>query len=102
VLQATHNNSAEFDSEASVPLQQISVVGPTYISGLASRWGYAVHWVHYIRASMYRCTLLCLATSRFGWPARCIMLASMQLVLCMRHMQYIACSMCVDPCMCGK
>jgi hypothetical protein len=39
VLQATHNNSAEFDAEASVPLQQISVVGPSYISGLASRWG---------------------------------------------------------------
>lgn len=38
VLQATHNNTAEFDAEASVPLQHISVVGPSYISGLASRW----------------------------------------------------------------
>ncbi|KAF6259603.1 hypothetical protein COO60DRAFT_1638283 [Scenedesmus sp. NREL 46B-D3] len=38
VLQATHNNTAEFDAEASVPLQHISVVGPSYISGLASRF----------------------------------------------------------------
>jgi hypothetical protein len=38
VLQASHNNSAEFDADASVPLQRISVLGPSYISGLASRW----------------------------------------------------------------
>lgn len=37
VLQASHGNSAEFDPDASVPLQRISVVGPSYISGLASR-----------------------------------------------------------------
>jgi hypothetical protein len=38
VLQAATNNSAEFDVDASVPLKQISVVGPSHISGLASRW----------------------------------------------------------------
>uniref|UniRef100_A0A383WA53 Right handed beta helix domain-containing protein n=1 Tax=Tetradesmus obliquus TaxID=3088 RepID=A0A383WA53_TETOB len=38
VLQASYNNSAEFDADASVPLQRISVVGPSYISGLASRF----------------------------------------------------------------